>query len=414
MPLAWDHLLGTNGQPWQCIGRSGRLQTSADAAGRLAQADRPAPVGLYVHVPFCFHKCHYCDFYSIVDDRDRQRAFADRLIDEIAAVSRAAGQPTLSTLFVGGGTPTLLAVEHWRRLLAALPDAFDLAPGFEFTVEANPETVTDELMRALHAGGVNRVSIGCQSFHPTHLKTLERWHEPANVGRAMTMARRAGIGNINLDLIFGIPGQSLDEWRADLDRAVALEPTHLSCYALTYEPNTAMTRRLELGRLERIDEEVEASMYEATIDALPAAGFEQYEVSNFARRADARCQHNLLYWQSADWLAVGPSASGHVDGLRWKNLPHLGRYLAGEGGAPVDADSVEQLDHAARVGEQLMMRLRLMDGTPTRWLTERASPEQLQTIERHIAQGLLRRTDDRIHLTRRGLMVADSVLGDLL
>lgn len=372
---------------------------------------------MYVHTPFCFHKCHYCDFYSIVDDRDRQGAFAERLAGEMAAVGAAAVGPGLATIFVGGGTPTLLAAAHWRTLLQAIGEAFDLSRLAEFTVEANPETICTadaaELLDTLSAGGVNRLSIGCQSFNSDHLKTLERWHDPRNVEHAAAAARRAGIDNLNLDLIFGIPGQSLDDWRADLDRALAMEPTHLSCYALTYEPNTAMTKRLQLGQVERIDNEIEAAMFEVTIDTLTAAGFEHYEVSNFAK-PNRRCAHNLMYWRSDDWLAVGPSASGHIAGVRWKNLPHLGKYLAGEGGAPVDPTSVEQLDDAARAGEQLMMRLRLSDGVATGWLDEHATVEQRQTIVRHVEQGLLEIVDRHVRLTRSGLMVADSVLGELL
>jgi oxygen-independent coproporphyrinogen-3 oxidase len=198
--------------------------------------------GLYVHVPFCFHKCHYCDFYSIVDSQDRQAAFVDRLIGELTAASQHFGQP-LQTIFVGGGTPTLLRVELWKRLLAAIHESVQLERDYEWTVEANPETLTSELVDVLIAGGVNRFSIGCQSFNPVHLKTLERWHDPRNVHRSVEILRVAGVSNFNLDLIFGIPGQSLDEWQADLDNALSLAPSHLSCYSLMYEPNTPLTDR---------------------------------------------------------------------------------------------------------------------------------------------------------------------------
>ena len=405
---------------------------TADAASLLRSRETPPRVrGLYLHIPFCFHKCHYCDFYSIVDDRDRQAVFVDRMIDEMAALGpliRGVEGP-IETIFTGGGTPTLLAAPLWVKLIEALRRHFDVSGVAEFTVEANPETVTAELLDVLVDGGVNRMSVGCQSFDPRHLKTLERWHDPRNVERAVQLARAAGITNLNLDLIFAIPGQTLADWQSDLERALALGPMHLSCYSLMYEPNTAITKKLEMGMLEACDEDLEAAMYEHTIDRLREAGFEHYEISNWAltpspsqgegrgeghlssRRA-ARCRHNMLYWLNENWLAVGPSASGHVNGVRWKNLPHLGRYLASTGGSPIQ--DVEQLDPGASIGEQLMLRLRLIEGVELDWLEPRMTPERAAAIERHTAAGLLEQTTTHLRLTRRGLLLADDVIADLL
>ncbi len=428
----------------QCNGGGAEVQTASDSVDLLRRLAPASTCSLYLHVPFCFHKCHYCDFYSIVDDRDRQGAFTARLIEEIRALSpHTTGR--VATIFVGGGTPTLLAADLWRSLLNELKQAFQIAPGCEFTVEANPETVAEPsgaaLMETLAAGGVNRVSFGAQSFDARHLKTLERWHDPVNVARAVERAQAVGIDNINLDLIFGVPGQTLDEWRADLDAALSLGPTHLSCYALTYEPNTAMTKKLELGQIERTDDELEAAMFECTIDTLTGVGFEHYEVSNFAATATEpssqpaiekdeasavlggleadgsvaaiyRCRHNLVYWTNGDWLALGPSASGHVGGVRWKNVPHLGKYLASTGGAPIV--DIEQLDPAASVGEQLMMRLRLREGVPLRWVGDHVDPRRTRVVERFVERGLLTYTDTHLKLTRRGLLVADTITGELL
>ena len=395
------------------------LQQARTSRDLLQTLDSSTVTGLYLHVPFCFHKCHYCDFYSIVDDRGRQTAFARRMSEEIRDLGRVRPGLGIETIFVGGGTPTLLRADLWRQILAALDESFDLSSLAEFTVEANPETVTDELLEVLVAGGVNRMSIGAQSFNEAHLKTLERWHDPRKVEVAVNMARRAGIDNINLDLIFAVPGQTLDEWANDLQTALALEPTHLSCYSLTYEPNTAMTKKLAMGLIEPADEAVEAAMFEHTIDTLTAAGFEHYEVSNFARKGTEprqnpksnRCQHNLMYWLNGQWLAIGPSASGHVAGVRWKNLPHLGKYLASE---QTPIQDVEQLDREASIGEQLMLRLRLIDGVPWDWCERALSRERLGTVDRLIADGSLERTAMHLRLTRRGLMIADSVIGELL
>lgn len=373
-------------------------------------------------MPFCFHKCHYCDFYSIVDNQDRQAAFTDRLIREIEAAAGEWVAAPLETIFIGGGTPTLLRVELWERLLEAINSHLPLArdgDGGEFTVEANPETVTDELTEVLIGGGVNRVSIGAQSFNPRHLKTLERWHDPANVARSVEILRRAGIDNINLDLIFGVPGQSVEDWIGDLDAALDLQPTHLSCYGLMYEHNTPLTKRMEAGEITPVDQDVEAAMYEATLDRLEAAGFEQYEISNWARPTDFRCCHNLLYWRNANWLALGPSASGHIDGLRWKNIARLGDYLNSPTTLPPITD-VERVDPSTQAGERFMLGLRLNEGllsaeveTLLALSGDRADARR-NAIERHCAAGLLQTANGRLRLTRRGLLMANAVLVDLV
>jgi oxygen-independent coproporphyrinogen-3 oxidase len=220
-------------------------QTARDL---FAAIDAPPARSLYIHVPFCFHKCHYCDFYSIVDRQDRQPAFTDRLVHELEAIARAADP--LATIFIGGGTPTLLRLDLLTRVLAAVRTHFDLSPTIEWTVEANPETLTDEVATVLAEGGVNRVSVGAQSFDPRHLKTLERWHDPESVPRALEAARAAGITRRSLDLIFAIPGQTRADFARDLDTAFALGTTHLSAYNLTYVPAPAMTARRHMGLLE--------------------------------------------------------------------------------------------------------------------------------------------------------------------
>jgi oxygen-independent coproporphyrinogen-3 oxidase len=423
-------------------------------AATIGQArDDETVQAVYIHVPFCFHKCHYCDFYSIVDNQDRQEAFVNRLIAEIGA-SREFVTVPLQSVFVGGGTPTLLAPPLWQLLLEAIHRNLPLSGDCEFTVEANPETVTPELAAALVAGGVNRVSIGCQSFNPRHLKTLERWHDPQNVHRSVAILRDAGFNNFNLDMIFAIPGQTQDEWLADLDEALSLQPTHLSCYGLVYEPNTPLTVKMKAGRIQPAEQELEAAMYAATIDRLATAGFEHYEISNWARRdrrhesptpypsrrdqgpdvrgqrgrgspelcAGAwnhsfRCRHNMIYWHNGNWWPLGPAAAGHFNGLRWKNVPRLGEYLDHSPLGPV-AD-VERLDEDGRIGEEFMLGLRLIEGMDLDRVEEllsrghRAS-QRRAALQRRIDADLLERTATHLRFRASGLMLADSVLADLI
>lgn len=382
----------------------------------------PPPRSLYIHIPFCFHKCHYCDFYSFVDTRDQQPAFTDRLCRELASLGKHSPEP-LETIFVGGGTPTLLAHEHWRSLLQTLDDAFDMSRirlRGEFSVECNPETASPELFDTLVAGGVNRISIGAQSFDPSMLKVLERWHEPDNVEKAVALARAAGIDRVSVDLIFAIPGQTIEGWLQDLDRALAMGTEHLSCYGLTYEPNTAMTKRLERGDFSPMDEDLEADLFVATGEHLARAGLDRYEVSNFARPG-AECRHNLAYWRQEPWLAAGPSASGHVAGWRWKNIPRLGDYLDfdDEGYAPIR--DIEPPDPLRAVAEKIMTGLRLREGLDARSLIAQAQDALPGAGDRlrhefaiHASAGRVTTQNGRWVLTPSGLLFADGIAGDLM
>jgi oxygen-independent coproporphyrinogen-3 oxidase len=394
----------------------------------LPQAGSPAPSlpqaldagtaafrGAYVHVPFCRHKCHYCDFYSFVDGEDRQRAFVDRAKRELEAWSPRVTAP-LETLFVGGGTPTMLAPEELRDLLGAVRSAFPWRSDAEWTVEANPETVTPEIAASLVASGVSRVSMGAQSFQPRLLQALERTHDPASVARAVGLLRAAGMAQVNIDLIYAVPGGTLDEWRDDLRRTLELEPNHVSCYGLMYEANTPLGQRHAKGVVQSAPEDLEVAMHQAACEALGAAGFEHYEISNWARPGQ-RCRHNELYWRNDDWLAVGPSASGHASGLRWRNVPRLGDWLASGPWSPVQ--DVERLDEDGRVGEAFMMGLRLLEGMPearvaallargTRGVARRLA------IARHVEAGLLEFVAGSLRLSERGRMLASEVAVDLL
>jgi oxygen-independent coproporphyrinogen-3 oxidase len=307
-----------------------------------------------------------------------------------------------------------------QRLLTSLSDGFAAGRHSirEWTIEANPDTVTPIVADILAGSGVTRVSLGAQSFHAGSLKALERRHDPRNVQQAMERLRAVGIDDLSIDLIFAIPGQQrpLDIWKQDLEAALALSPTHLSCYGLTYEAGTPLRRRLDVGNVDRVPEEIEASMYEYTLERLEAAGFEQYEISNWSRPGH-QCLHNLGYWRNANWWPLGPSASGHVNGRRWRNVPRLGPWLGGSGLSSID--SFEQLDADGRLGEVLMLGLRMNEGVHRRQVEasvaapKRGAARQAE-ITRGLESGLLCWLDDRLTLTPRGLLLADGVMAALL
>ncbi len=378
---------------------------------------------LYIHIPFCFHKCHYCDFYSIVDRQDRQATFTDRLITELRAQASHSNLAALESIFVGGGTPTLLAGHLWEKLLGELDALFDLSiirsGAGEFSVECNPETVTDEIADILIKGGVNRASVGAQTFNPNHLKVLERHHNPDRVPQALETLANAGIARTSLDLIYAIPGQTLDEFDHDLCIALDCSIDHLSAYGLTYEPNTAMTARLKRGDFTQAPEELEVDMYTHALTTLSNAGFDRYEVSNHAKPG-AECRHNLAYWRGESWLAVGPSASGHLNGYRWKNTPRLDDYLKidDHGFAPVC--DLELPDARRSLMDLLMTGIRLAEGLDAHAVLADAdalgkSAELLNAAQSCENEGWITQAKgDRWTLSDHGFLFADRVAAELI
>jgi len=372
--------------------------------------------GLYLHVPFCTTKCGYCDFYSVPCAGRATGELVERLLAELAG--RLAETPlTVATIFLGGGTPTVLPAEELARLLEPLARVARSGACREFTVEANPATLDDEKAGLLASAGVDRLSLGAQSFHASELAVLERIHAPEDIAPAVRTARRAGIGRINLDLIFGIPGQTLASWTASLDRAMELEPGHLALYDLTYEPGTGLTRRRDLGQITPCDEELEADMYLAAIDRVAAAGYEQYEISNFAQ-PHQRCRHNLIYWNHEPYIGVGPSAAGYVEGVRYRNVPDVERYMDmidAQGTAVVETERLEGLRLA---GEMAMLQLRLAEGIDAAHFRRCTGLDAHQVfaaaIARYESLGLLTGTDTHIALTRRGRLLADTIITDFM
>lgn len=371
--------------------------------------------GLYVHIPYCETKCGYCDFYSVALDGRDASPLISCVVSELR--TRTASTPmSIRTVFVGGGTPTVLPPAEMRCLFDALADVVSRGGVREFTVEANPATVDDEKLAILTAAGVDRLSMGAQSWHVEDLARLERLHTPADIAPGVASARRHGIRRINLDLIFGIPGQTLERWSDSLDRTIALGVDHISCYGLTYEPGTRLTAQWRRGHVLRCDEDTEARMYGHAIDRLAAAGLEQYEISSFAAPGQ-RCLHNMIYWRNEPYIGVGPSAAGYADGERYKNVADTGRYVDAmrrHGRAVLTRDGVTG---AARAGETIMMQLRLNDGIDVKRFVGRMGADCLSALrpalDRFAGMGLLTVTDETIALTRAGRLVADPIISEL-
>ena len=377
----------------------------------------PAAVeGLYVHIPFCFHKCHYCDFYSITQQSpERMGRFVDRVLLEAQQWRGRAIRPR--TVFFGGGTPSLLPMGDMQRLIAGLGERFDLSGVDEWTVEANPATVNLEYCRMLREMKVDRLSFGAQSFDAAELVTLERHHEPEDVPRSVEIARAAGFGRMNVDLIFAIPGQSLDSWTKSLERAIALGTPHVSCYALTYEPNTAMTARKRAGEFAAAEECLELEMLHYTRDRLEEAGVAAYEVSNFAKPGEA-CRHNLNYWQGGNYIGLGPAAASHIEGWRWKNRPHLTAWENAIDAGRLPAIDVETLSPLRRAGELAMLMLRLERGIEFDLFFSRTGLDArelfAEVIGRFSKAGLIEACESAVRLTRAGLNVADALGAEFL
>ncbi len=389
----------------------GESATSGIDADELLAGARPQAI--YAHVPFCRHKCHYCDFYSIVDRRDRSGDFTVRFEDEARTVGERIDRSAIRTIFVGGGTPTILPPAELARVLEAVGGLAGEGTLEEFTVEANPETVDPAIARALATSGVDRVSIGCQSFDPRHLQTLERHHDPESVPRAIGHLRDAGIRRLSLDLIFGVPGSSLEDWERDLETAIALEPDHLSCYGLVFEPGTPLDERRRLGRIEPIDDEIEAAMFDLTRSRMAREGFEHYEISNWARPGE-RSLHNLVYWNLGEWAAIGPAGAGNLRGVRYRNVPRLDDWLAGRRASRIV--DLERPARATATRERFMLGLRPRDRIPRDELEEllAGDPGRRRTIEEALADGSLEWRSEALRVPEASLMTADAVLSKLI
>ncbi|HKY57109.1 MAG TPA: radical SAM family heme chaperone HemW [Aeromicrobium sp.] len=363
------------------------------------------PFGVYVHVPFCSVRCGYCDFNTYTADELGEGAtrasYADTVIAEIRQARAHFGPRQVETVFFGGGTPTQLAAGELARILAAVDGEFGLAADAEVTTEANPDSVTPSSLAELRTGGFTRISFGMQSAVPHVLAMLDRTHDPERVPLAVRWAREAGFEHVSADLIYGTPGESLDDWRASLDAAVAMDIDHVSAYALIVEDGTAFARKVARGEVIMPDDDETAAKYELADSVLTAAGFGWYELSNWAKVPDARCRHNELYWTGADWLGIGPGAHAHVAGRRWWNVKHPAAYAQRLAAGESPAADGEDIDAATATLEDVMLRLRLREGIEL---------DRLANVDAMIAAGLLAVADGRAVLTLRGRLLADHVI----
>jgi len=357
---------------------------------------------LYVHIPFCPKICPYCSFYKETSDRNKTQSFLDSVLLDLDRRLEKVSSCRLETIFFGGGTPSALSVKQLEFLLSGLRSRLDLSKLQEWTLEMNPATVSLEKAQMLGDFGVNRVSMGVQSWDPDMLDRLGRVHSAQQAERSYDLLRQAGFTNINLDLIFGIPGQSAETWEQSLKKTISLAPEHISAYCLTYEEDTEFFRRHQRGELSQ-DTEQDARFYELTMAVLEGGGYCQYEISNYAKPG-YECQHNLAYWLGRDYLGLGPSAFSTIDGARWRNTADTSRYIEQLQAIVEPIDFKEAITGRIRNAEAIAFGLRTSVGVPEEAMKGWSS--ELTALRN---EGYLEETNSHVRLTEKGRMVADSI-----
>lgn len=367
--------------------------------------------GIYIHIPFCKSRCIYCGFYSTTHSELRRR-YVETLCREYALRKHYLGE-RVHTIYIGGGTPSQLDAPELRRLFSVLP----AADAEEVTIECNPDDLTEAYAQLLSALPVNRVSMGAQTFSDERLRFLHRRHSASQIAVAVDRLRKAGIGNISVDLMYGFPGETLAEWHADIEQALALGVEHLSAYGLMYEEGTPLHKLLQTGRVDEVDEELSRQMYYDLKDRLEAAGYEHYEISNFARKeergASFRSMHNSGYWNQTPYLGLGAAAHSFDGRSRQWNADDIEAYMQGVECGDLVFER-EELDEATLYNELIMTRLRTSDGLPLALLSVAQRDYCLRLAEKYIADGLLLKKKDHLRLSRRGLYVSDMVMSELM
>jgi len=368
---------------------------------------------LYVHVPFCKSKCPYCDFNSVPFDSRLAKVYIEAMAADLIRSTRGM-RP--QTIYLGGGTPTVLEMPLLEQLLTLIDREVDTSGIVEFTTEANPGTIDRQKIELLHENGVNRLSIGVQSFDDGLLETLGRGHTADEAIEAYQLAR-ATFTQISIDLIYAVPGETPAVWQADLDRAAALGPEHVSAYCLICEEGTPLAGRVARGEVMLVDDDVARDMYDAARTTLPEAGLAQYEISNFARQG-CRCKHNITYWRNEPYVGVGPGAASYDGHTRLTKLRDVVRYISALQAGQSVTEHEEELPPRKKAAETLMLALRMNEGITTDEFTERAGEDLAGTfgpvIDKHVADGFLSFESGRLKLTERGMPVADTILADFL
>ncbi|CAN5718909.1 radical SAM family heme chaperone HemW [soil metagenome] len=389
------------------------MALGSELAGPLELTMRPGgPFGIYIHVPFCATRCGYCDFNTYTPGElggANPDGWLDALRIELGLAAATLPAPLVDTVFVGGGTPSLLGGDGLAAVLDAIRSHFTLAPDVEVTTEANPESTTVELLERIRGAGYTRLSLGLQSMAPNVLAVLDRVHSP---GRALQVARDAatvGFEHVSIDLIYGTPGESDDDLLQSVDAAIGAGIDHLSAYALVVEDGTALARRVRRGEMPMPDDDVLAQRYELLDERLSAAGLDWYEVSNWSR-SGGECRHNLGYWNGGQWWGAGPGAHGYLGRHRWWNVKHPNAYAAALSDGVLPVSGFEELGNGDMHTEDVLLRIRLRSGLPAALL----GPEELARAEGVVADGLLVREGDGLVLTDRGRLLADGVVRRLL
>ena len=389
---------------------------------------------MYIHIPFCSLKCSYCDFNSYAGQEERVRPYVDALIVEMGLWSHCARGRRVATVFFGGGTPSLLPIDELERVISAIRERFAVEPQVEVTLEANPGTVDLDYLRRLLTLGVNRLSLGVQSFHDDELAALDRIHSVAEVEETYRWAREVGFRRINLDLIYGLPQQPMERWRASLERAIELGPDHMSLYALTVEEGTKLAYDIDHGRVPEPDGDAQAAMYEWVGERMASAGYCQYEISNWARSGQ-ECRHNLVYWRDGEWLGLGAGAHSHLGRFRFADVYSPSRYVelveeTATAGPPDTPDVaalvksmrqvtfVEKLSPELAMADTVILALRLNEGLSAAEFRVRFGRDLDDVYGTRLTEldslGLVERADGRIRLTPRGRLLANEVFVRLL
>jgi oxygen-independent coproporphyrinogen III oxidase len=397
-----------------------------DSQARLF--DAPAQVddrfGIYIHVPFCSHICPYCDFNTYAGQSARIPAYVEAVLRETAQWAAQFEDRFAASIFIGGGTPSLLDSSQIKAILDACGSDFALAPDVEVTIEANPNNLDERYCSSLLDAGVNRLSIGAQTLDRRGLRVLGRLHEAEHVARAVAAARQAGFENVSLDFIFGWPGQTIDQWQTDLNQVLTgvaggRPPDHLSLYGLIVEPGTPMADAVKRGILSPVDDDTAADFYELAMVMLADAGWIHYEIANWASSPDKTSRHNAVYWRNGDYAGIGAGAHGHTRGRRTMNQPSPGRYIASLQSCNSVVSNIEEISERTAMGETMMLGLRLLeDGVSVPSFARRHGVSLFEQFEPQIARltstGLLEADDERVRLSKRGALLANVVCAEFL